>query len=121
MKIMWDISKIKKIFTFDKIVGYATIAGSLATIAGATIVNKLKVELNPIIKVMQEEQQGVKTKIVRDTITLIRKDTVIRIEKEIIRDTVILYRRDYSHNPKEREREKLDDDERNFRHRHNLP
>lgn len=118
---MWNSDKIKKLFTFDKVVGYATIAGSIATMVGATIVNNLKVELKPMIKVMQEEQQGVKTKIVRDTITLIRKDTVVRIEKEIIRDTVIRYRRDYSLNPKEKEKEKLDDDERNFRQRHNLP
>lgn len=73
---MGGVSKIRRFFTFDKIVGYATIVGSIATIYGASKIYNLTVELKPVIKIIQEEQSA-NQKIIRDTVTIMRRDTVI--------------------------------------------
>lgn len=119
---MWNSDKIKRLFTFDKIVGYMTIAGSIATVIGATIINNFTVELKPVIEVMQEEGNlPAKSviKVVRDTVMLVQKDTVTLVKTEIKKDTVYV-RVTESSNPQEREKEQTRNSEDNFRKRHNL-
>lgn len=117
---MWNFGKIRHLFTFDKIVGYATIIGSVAAVAGATIVKDFTVKLQPVINIIQEEQRNIGKRIVRDTITLVHKDTVIL--KETHRDTIIKYIHDNRElSSEDKEKEQLNHNERIFRERHNLP
>ena len=112
---MCDTSKTKRFFTFDRIVGYATIVGSIATIYGANKIYNLTVELKPVIEIIQEEQ-STNQKIYPDTIVVMRRDTVI------IKDTVFLPLHDYTESsPEDKEWEKINNDEERFRRRHQLP
>lgn len=82
---------IKRIFTFNKIVGYATVLGSLATVYGVIRVNSLTVKLEPVVKVFQNGQheiQGQTPIIIRDTI--IYKDTIICRDTVSYRDTITI-------------------------------
>lgn len=116
---MWKFNKMKRLFTFDKIVGYATIIGSMATVVGARIINDFSIELQPVIKIIQEGQKDISTKIVRDTITFIRKDTIIL--KEIHKDTIIKYIHDNNPlNPMDEEKEQIDNADKKYREQHNL-
>ncbi|MDE7433455.1 MAG: hypothetical protein K2N34_16285 [Lachnospiraceae bacterium] len=117
---MWNLDKMKRLFTFDKIVGYATIVGSVATVMGAKIINDFSIELQPIIKIIQEEQKDIGTKIIRDTITFIHKDTVIL--KEIHRDTITksIIHNNSPLNPMDEEKEQIDNADKIYRELHNL-
>lgn len=53
-----------------------TIAGSIATIYGASKIYDLTVELKPVIKIIQEVKEP-ELRIIRDTIVAIHRDTVI--------------------------------------------
>lgn len=101
--------------TFDRIVGYATILGCAATIYGANKIYNLTVELKPVIEIIQEEQ-STNQKIYPDTIMVMRRDTVI------IKDTVFLPLPNYTEpSLKDKERERINNDEERFRGRHQLP
>lgn len=108
-------SKIWRYFTFDRIVGYATIIGCVATIYGAKKIYSLTVELKPVIEIIQEEQ-STNQKIYPDTIVIMRRDTVI------IKDSVFLPLHDYTESlPEDKEREGINNNEERFRRRHQLP
>lgn len=112
---MCSLSKIGRYFTFDRIVGYATIIGCVATIYGAKKIYSLTVELKPVIEIIQEEQSP-NQKISPDTIVIMRRDTVI------IKDTVSLPLEDYTMpSPEDKERKRINNDEERFRRRHQLP
>lgn len=86
---MFNFSKLKRLFSFDRIVGYMTIAGSLAAIYGVERIYSLTVDLTPVIAIIQKKQND-NPKIIRDTITIIHKDTIIRKDTIVRRDTVLL-------------------------------
>lgn len=71
----------------------------MATLYGAKKIYNLSVELLPVIKIIQEEQ-SIPQQIVSDTITIIRRDTVI------IKDTALMPLQDLTEStPKDGERE----------------
>lgn len=111
---MCNFSKIRKFITFDRIIGYATIIGSVATVYGAKKIYSLTVELKPVIEIIQEEQ-STNQKISPDTIMIMRRDTVI------IKDTVFLPLQDSPESSLDKERERINNDENRFRKRHQLP
>lgn len=113
---MGDSSKIKRFLSFDRIVGYATIAGSMATLYGVKKIYNLTVELKPVIEIIQEEQNANLQKIIiRDTITETRRDTVI------LRDTVFLPLRASTPIPENKKWDRINQTEAEFRRRHQLP
>lgn len=112
---MCIFSKIRRFITFDRIVGYATIVGCVATVYGAKKIYRLTVELKPVIEIIQEDQ-SINQKMSPDTIVIMRRDTVI------IKDTVFLPLHDYTEpSPEDKERERINNDEERFRKRHQLP
>lgn len=114
---MQSYSKIFRFFAFDRLVGYATIIGCVATIYGAKKIYNLTVELTPVIKVIKKEQ-SIPQQVVSDTITVIHRDTVI------IKDTIFLQPQHIIEStPKDKdiEHERIRNDEESFRKRHNLP
>lgn len=112
---MCSFSKKRRFLTFDRIVGYATIIGCVATIYGASRIYNLTVKLKAVIEIVQEEQ-STNQKISPDTIVIMRRDTVI------VKDTVFLPLQDYTESsPKDIERERITNDEKRFRERHHLP
>lgn len=121
---MWNSAKIKRLFTFDRIVGYMTIAGSIAAMIGATIINNFTVELKPVIEVMQAEGNqptNIGTKIIRDTVTLVQRDTITLVKTEIKKDTVTKYVRVAEpSNPQEKVKAQTRKSEDDFRERHGL-
>jgi len=118
---MYDFSKIKRFFTFDRIIGYATIAGSIATIYGANRIYNLTIELKPVIEIIQEKR-GTNPRIISDTVTIIRRDTVILRDTVIFRDTVSLpLRGAIDSSQKDKEWYKIMMKDKDFRERHMLP
>lgn len=108
--------KFKRFFTFDRVVGYATIAGSIATLYGVKKIYNLTIELKPAIEIIQEKRVQHQN-VIRDTITIICRDTVI------CRDTIFLSFRDsiYPVTPKNNTRSRIEDKNKAFRKRHQLP
>ena len=112
---MCSFSKKRRFLTFDRIVGYATIIGCVVAIYGVNKIYSLTVELKPVIEIIQEEQNN-NQKISPDTIVIMRRDTVI------IKDTVSLpLQNSPEYSPKDKERERIINDENRFRERHQLP
>lgn len=106
--------KIKRIFSFNRIVGYATIIGSIATLYGIKKIYSLTVELKPVIEIIQKERAQSQN-ISRDTIMIIHRDTVI------LRDTVSLSFRDSMLMHEDPKWCIINTKEMKFRRRHQLP
>lgn len=111
-----SFSRLKPLFSFERIVGYMTIAGSIATVYGVEKIYNLTVELKPIIEVFQNEPGH---SVIRDTITVVVRDTVFYPDTIYVplRDTVYTPRRFKIEKDWQR---KIYEDEERFRKRHGL-
>lgn len=110
----------KRFLTFNRIVGYATIAGIIATLYGVKKIYNLTVELKPVIEIIQKEQ-GQSQKFVRDTITIIYRDTVILKDTIILKDTVFQSLQKPTYPSTSKEWDWINQRENDFRKKHQLP
>ncbi len=117
---MFNFKKIRRFFSFDRIVGYMTIAGSLVTIYGVERIDNLTVDLKPVIAIIQK-QQNEKPKTIRDTVIMIHKDTIIYRDTVLLKPVVIQSSQNSATPSVQTEKDRVDKRESDFRVRHQLP